>query len=260
MILSTLQNWESTRQTLHQAAQVIGGIKKVSVQPLLNYAHLGLYVTKDGLTTGSLSDGGELLLNFITSSVVYTCPKGDVSTVPLQDHSQSSLTESVLKVMADAGHPAANVDRASLDDQTLFALNPTIAADYQEALYAIYTAIARFRARLFGSVSPVIVFPHGFDLSFLWFKRGSEERTDPHLNFGFSPGSAGFPRPYIYSYASPLPEGYFDVTLPAPARFTRDSWKGIVIDYDTLVSESDPETVIEQALIQIHAAVAPLLT
>ncbi len=259
MILSTLQNWESTRQALHQAAQVIGGIKKVSVQPLPNYAHFGLYVTKDGLTTGSLADGGELQLNLVTSAITYTCPESTLSTVPLQDHSQASLTDAVLKVMADAGHPAANVDLAHLADQTPFAINPPIAADYQQALYTIYTAIARFRARLLGSMSPIIVFPHGFDLSFLWFKRGSEERTDPHLNFGFSPGSAGFPRPYIYSYASPLPEGYFDVTLPAPARFTRDPWKGIVIDYDMLVSESDPETVLEQALIQIHTAVTPLL-
>jgi len=259
MLLPTLQNWNVTRKSLHAAAQVVGGIKKVSVQPLPNYAHLGLYVVKDGLTSGYLSDGGELSLNMIEASIIYTCPEGTVSQVDLQGHSQASLTEAVLKAMADAEHPVTNVDQSHLADQTPLVVDAATAADYQQALYSIYTAMSRFRARLLGTMSPVIVFPHGFDASFLWFKRGSEERTDPHLNFGFSPGSAGFPRPYIYSYASPLPDGYFDVNLPALARFTQDTWKGIVIDYDKLAAENDHETLLEKALIDIHSAVAPLL-
>lgn len=259
MPLPALQNWDATRQSLHLAAQVVGGIKKVSVLPLPNYAHLGLYVYKDGLTSGRLSDGGELELNFAQSIIIYTCPKGEVSTVSMQGHTQTSLTDAVLKAMTDAGHSANNVDRAQIVDQTALSVDAKTSAEYQQALYSIYSAIARFRARLIGNMSPIIVFPHGFDASFLWFKRGSEERSDPHLNFGFSPGSAGFPRPYIYSYASPLPEAYFDVTLPAPAHFVRDPWKGIVIDYDTLATETDPETVLEQTLIKIQAAVAPLL-
>ncbi len=259
MSLPALQNWDATRQALHLAAQVVGGIKKVSVQPLPNYAHLGLYIVKDGLTTGRLADGGELRLNLSQSSIVYTCPEGDVSTVALQGHTQASLTGAVLKAMNDAGHPATHVDTTHIADQSPLFVDAPTAANYQQALYSIYTAISRFRARLIGSMSPVIIFPHGFDASFLWFARGSEERSDPHLNFGFSPGSAGFPRPYIYSYASPLPAGYFDVKLPAPARFVRDPWKGIVIDYDQLANETDHESMLEQALVEIQAAVAPLL-
>jgi hypothetical protein len=259
MSLPALQNWDATRKSLHLAAQVIGGIKKVSVQPLPNYAHLGLYVVKDGLTSGRLADGGELRLNFSQSSVVYICPENTVSTTALQGQTQASLTDAVLKAMEDAGHPAMSVDRTKIADQTPLTVNMGSATEYQQALYSIYSAIARFRARLIGSMSPVIIFPHGFDASFLWFSRGSVESTDPHLNFGFSPGSAGFPRPYVYSYASPLPTAYFDVKLPALAHFVRDPWKGIVIDYDKLAAENDPESVLEQTLIEIQTAVAPLL-
>jgi len=258
MSLPALQNWDATRKALHQAAQVVGGIKKVSVQPLPNYAHLGLYITKDGLTSGHLQDGAELRLNLLDSNIVYTSPKGDIAKVALQGHSQTSLTDAVLKVMSDAGH-SAQPKRDELVDKTPLAVDVGIATEYQQSLYSIYTAITRFRARLIGNMSPVIVFPHGFDVSFLWFKRGSEEGTDPHLNFGFSPGSAGFPRPYIYSYASPLPDGYFNLKLPALAHFVQNPWKGIVINYDKLAAESDHETVLEQSLMDIHAAVAPLL-
>lgn len=259
MPLPILQNWDVTRQSLHLAAQVVGGIKKVSIQPLPNYAHLGLYVYKDGLTTGRLDDGGELRLNLAQSSIVYTCPEGTISAISLQGHTQASLTDAVLQAMTDAGHSANNVDRAHISEQTALSVDAKMSAEYQQALYSIYSTIARFRARLIGNMSPIIVFPHGFDASFLWFKRGSEERSDPHLNFGFSPGSAGFSRPYIYSYASPLPESYFDVNLPSSARFVQDPWKGIVIDYDTLATETDPEMALEQTLIKIQAAVAPLL-
>jgi hypothetical protein len=258
MTLPALANWDSTRQALHQAAQVVGAIKQVSVERLPNYAHLGLYVYTDGLTSGRLSDGAELRLNINQSSVLYNCPAGNVSTIALQGHTQATLTDAVLNAMQAAGHPAS-IDRSHVADQSSFTLIPATAMEYQQALHSVYSAIARFRGRLLGNLSPMIIFPHGFDLSFMWFKRGAEERTDPHLNFGFSPGSAGFPRPYIYSYASPLPDGYFDVKLPTVARFTRDTWKGIVIDYDTLASASDHESLLEQTLVDIQAAVAPLL-
>lgn len=258
MTLPALANWDLTRQALHQAAQVVGTIKQVSVERLPNYAHLGLYIDKDGLTSGRLSDGGELHLNLNQSSVIYTCPAGNVSTIALEGHTQATLTDAVLKAMDAAGHPVS-IDRSRTADQAPFALNTATAIEYQQALYSIYTAIARFRGRLLGNLSPMIVFQHGFDMSFLWFKRGTEERTDPHLNFGFSPGSAGFPRPYVYTYASPLPDGYFDIKLPTVARFTRDTWNGIVIDCDTLAAASDHESLLEQALVDIQAAVAPLL-
>ena len=254
MSLPALSNWDATRKSLHLAAQVIGGIRKVSIQPLPNYAHLGLYIVKDGLTSGRLEDGGELRLDLALSNVSYIQPDGTPSTLPLQGYTQASLTNAVLKAMADAGHPASNVDLSKIADQTPLTVDARTAAEYQQALYSVYTAITRFRARLIGMMSPVIVFPHGFDASFLWFKRGAEERSDPHLNFGFSPGSAGFPRPYVYSYASPMPANYFDVKLPPIARFVRDPWKGIVIDYDKFAAESDSESVLEQTLIEIQTA------
>lgn len=79
------------------------------------------------------------------------------------------------------------------------------------------------------------------------------------MNVGFSPGSAGFDRPYVYIYASPMPDAFFDIELPSQARFVRDPWKGIVVDYDALVRDPAPEARLEQILIDIQSAVAPLL-
>lgn len=258
MSFPALENWDESRQSLHRAAQVVGGIKKSLVKPLPNYAHLGLYVTREGLTTGKLPDGDEIVLNLLEASVVYIDSDQDRYVIALKGQTQAALRDALLAAIRESGHDV----QPKLDEiagQEPFAVDPTTASEYQQAFYSVYTAIARFRGRLLGTLSPMIVFPHGFDLSFLWFKRGSEEKTDPHMNVGFSPGSAGFDRPYVYSYASPMPETFFDIELPPPARFVRDPWKGIVIDYDTLAREKDPEAFLEQTLISIQSAVAPLL-
>lgn len=258
MSLPSLESWEASFPSLHQAAQIVGSIKKVSVEPLPNYAHLGLYVTSEGLTSGRLKDGGEISLNLLESSIVYICPGADRYVIALHGHTQASLRDAVLDSMKEAGHEA----HPKLDEiagQSPLAVDADTASAYQRALYAVYSGIARFRGRLLGNLSPMIIFPHGFDLSFLWFKRGSEEKTDLHMNVGFSPGSTGFDRPYVYIYASPMPDAFFDIELPSQARFVRDPWKGIVVDYDTLVSDPAPEARLEQILIDIQSAVAPLL-
>lgn len=260
MPLPALSDWGHTRIGLHQAAQVIGAIRKLDAEELPNYQHLALEVVPEGLTSGPLapSIGGELLLDFRNAAVVYTCPEGTVSSVPVAAHTQTTLMDAVLEAMAKAGHPA-NPDRSKVGGTDSLRVHPGMGEEYLEALYSIYTGIARFRARLLGPMSKMVVWPHGFDLAFLWFAHGFDEGKDPHMNFGFSPGSPGFDRPYLYAYAHPVPPGFFDAPLPDGARWQKEGWTGIVIDYDTLAGEAHVEWAIEKRLLDIHRAIAPLL-
>jgi hypothetical protein len=260
MALPALANWDSTRVGLHQAAQVVGAIRRVDAAPLPNWLQLALEVVPDGVTSGELapSIGGELVLNFAQQAIIYTCPADKVYTIPLEGHTQVLLLDAVLAAMDEAGHPV-QPDRSKITGQEQLNVHPEASREYNQVLYSIYTGIARFRGRLFGGMSRMVVWPHGFDLSFLWFPQGLDESKDPHMNFGFSPGSPGFPRPYIYAYAHPIPEGMFDVKLPAPARWTTESWKGVVIDYDALAADINPEWKLEQMLLEIHSAISQLM-
>jgi hypothetical protein len=258
MTLPPLTDWEDTRRALHQAAQVVGAIRKTNAEPLPNYLHYALEVIPNGLTTGKLPDGGEMVLDIKQAAIVYTSTSGDVLTIPTNGKTQVSLMDAVLDAMERAGNPV-QPDRAKIGGTDTLNADVKTASDYQGTLYSIYTAIARFKARLFGPMSRMVVWPHGFDLSFLWFARGFDEGSDPHLNFGFSPGSPGFPRPYIYAYAHPKPPGLLDVQLPAPARWNTEPWTGVVIDYDTLAADSDAESTLERLLLDIHASLSPLL-
>ncbi len=163
MGLPALTDWDATRRALHQAAQVVGAVRQTLCEPLPNNAHLGLFVSKKGLTTGRLG--------FFNG--------------PIQ-----------------------------LD------------LDFEQ-------------------------------VSFLWFARGFDEGHDPHLNIGFSPGSAGLPRPYVYLYASPLPPRFFDLRLPIGAHYWREGWNGIIIHYDWLANQ--PEAELEEILLRLHAMIAPMM-
>jgi len=259
MPLPDLFNWQPTRDSLHRASQVISAVRAEVTPPLPNAMRLSLNVIPEGLSTGPLAFGGDLALDFTDLSIAYRQPGEASARLSLKGHSQWSLVGAVMNLLAEEGHDL-NLNRDTLADQSPLHFDAHAAEEYADALYSIFTAAARFRARLFGPQSPVVVWPHGFDLSFLWFAgAGSNEHQDKHMNFGFSPGSPGFERPYLYCYASPSPAALADVPLPVLAHVNTHPWTGIVVHYDDLVGTNDSESVIEELYSEIYRAVSPLL-
>lgn len=258
MTLPALTNWDSTRIGLHRAAQVAAAMSKVMQPPRPNFAHLGLSVTRDGLESGRLPNGANIALNFRSQRLVFQAGPSAGWELPLAGYSQRTLAEAAQQALTASASPI-QFDLNSVADMNPLEVDARLASDYAGALFSIHTAIARVRARLLGAMSPMIVFPHGFDLSSLWFARGSEERSDPHINIGFSPGSPGLPRPYIYLYAHPIPAGWFDIRLPEPAQWWREGWNGVVIGYDALAAVEDHEALIESTLRDVIEPSAALL-
>jgi hypothetical protein len=255
MPLDALQSWDSTRDSLHSAAEVVGRIRKARVPKQPNALHLALFVTADGLTTGPMDDGSSLELHFAEVAVRGRTADGRIFSVPLEGQTVAAL----LGRLAEA---------LQLDTATLGSLNeanvPLVldraqARGYADALNAAYTGLARFRARLSGTMTPLVVWPHGFDLSGLWFPgQLADEQTKPHVNFGFSPGSAGLPRPYLYAYAWPWPDGAESQPLPVPARWHIEGWKGALLDYDEWRKAADPARAVEQAAADFFTALGDL--
>jgi len=259
MSLPELADWTDTRIGLHQASQVIGGVRRAVASPEPNWAHLGLRISPKGVTTSALTGVGTLTLDFPATSTLYQ-PEGGgpAQSIPLAGQTQISLANAVESMLHAAGHPVA-LDRSKITANTPLKVNESTAADYAIVLNRIGSVLAEFRESLPGEKSPLLVWPHGFDASFLWFATHDASEQAPHLSFGFSPGSEGFDRPYLYFYAYPIPEGMLSISLPAPARWYEGSWTGMVIDYDSISGEERPEEVILVALESVYQAVAPKL-
>ncbi|MBI5927776.1 MAG: hypothetical protein HY862_00590 [Chloroflexi bacterium] len=259
MLLPELNFWDDTRDSLHRASKVLREIRLQVLQPLPHHLHHSLQVVPEGLSTGQLPFGGEFVLDFVDSHLVYRAAGSPTVDISLIGHSQASLGQAASALLAHLGH-AITLPEDKLTDTEAFVISPSIAEDYADALYSVFTATARFRARLNGLMSPIALWPHHFDLSFLWFATNEATEQAPHLNFGFAPQSEGLPRPYFYAYAWPIPPGLLDIKLPELAHWHTEGWTGVVVPYDSLRGMTGTSQVIEGFQSEIFQTIAPLLT
>ncbi len=254
MTLPALTQWETTRDHLHQVAQILGKIRKAHVPAQPNALHWSLQVVPEGLTTGTTKIG-TLTLNFAEGAVIYAGDDGASERYALDDADAmddlEQLIPTVPTTLEGTMHLPVVVEKT-------YAVDAALAADYAQALWAIFTAVARFRARLSGTMTPLVVWPHHFDLSMLWFAGGeADEHHKAHLNFGFAPFSEGFSRPYLYVYAWPMPDGLAQLALPTPARWYTGAWSGVVIDYDSIRDDADRLTPLLHAIFELLAPRLP---
>ncbi len=251
--LPALSNWEETRTALHQSLQVLRSTRLLGVDPLPNSLEYGAIPTSYGATTGPLKFGGELRLDFGKGAINFQRGDAEIFSVPLAGHNQTSLFDTVFAEFATAGH-SLQPNRSKITNTTPFSLKLETAGTYAGVMWRMYTALARIHGRILGWMTPITLWPHGFDLSFLWFPGGTEETKDPHVNFGFSPFTPDVGQPYVYFYAYPLVPG-LDTDVPSPMRWhTAWATPGGVLEYEKFAAASDPEALVEDVLLQVYRA------
>ncbi len=259
MMLPTLSNWETTRDALHQVALTIGAIRVASSDPLANDLQYSLTVTQGGVSTSDLKIVGELKFDFASFSLTYLSSENDGFTIDATNHTQQSLMKAILEEFAKMDIILEPSMKHIVHDNP-FEINKSLAKDYATTIDTIFTALARFRARLSGGMSPIVIWPHHFDMAFMWFATESmDEHTAPHLAIGFAPFSDGINRPYFYGYGWSQETGYVQVALDPPAQAITESYTGLYAEYDTLRTEDNFNQVIEDMLLAYHHKASTVL-
>ncbi|HEC65934.1 MAG TPA: hypothetical protein ENI23_11630 [bacterium] len=248
--LPKLKNFNDTRDSLRQAMQPLRSTRLGGSDVLPNNLNYGTFPTKYGATTGQLNFGGELQLDFLKLEIRYEKDGKEIFEVPLNGKDQVSLFNEVFEKFGEAGI-SLEPERDKITEKSEFKLDSSVAKEYAETQHRVYTAMDKFRSGLTGTNTPIILWPHGFDLSFLSFIKGNKEGKDPHINFGFSPGF-GEQRPYLYFYVWPVKEELFEVKLPLEGKWNKD-WgtPGVSFGYDGLREVEDPEETIYKTLSSI---------
>jgi hypothetical protein len=213
-------------------------------------------VMQEGLSTGETSFG-TLDLHFARPAVIYTTPGGYHYDVPIQYLSQASLTDMLVKILRDAGfHPEP--DRTHIGDRTPFTINIDVAGQYAEVLYQITEVLNAFAGSLPGVKTQPRVWPHGFDLSFLWFATDqTNEQTAPHMNFGFAPYSEDVTEPYFYSYAW-NGQTQKDILLPKHTTYLEGT-KTTMLPYSVVQQHDHPQDYLKAHFVEIYEHTKRLL-
>ena len=248
MALPALLNWEATRDALHQIALVVGAIRVACADPLANDLHFSVDVTADGISTTAMRCGGALFFDFAAMQLRFERGGQSVFAIDIRGHSQLTLMRRLLDVFSDCGY-SMTPPLKYITHEIEFDLDPGGASDFLQTLDAVYTALARFRAKLGGSMTPLVLWPHHFDLAFIYFPSGGgNEHADPQMAFGFAPFSPGLVRPYFYAYAWSAPTGYVQVPLESPAQAIAEGYTGLYAAYDDLRNSSDFNAAVERIL------------
>lgn len=265
---TSLDNFEPTRQTLHLYSQALGVVPRLHGITHPKWWHISLKLRPDGLTTNNLPlpDGGVLALrlDLYQHQLIVETSDGASQSVSLQDRlTGSQMGEWVITAVAQHGL-TGDFARDKFESDEARDYDPAQAERFWRVLTNVARTFEKHRANLEGIVSPVQVWPHGFDIAFDWF--GSRvERAEEHgevqefpaqLNLGFYPGGD----PYFYSNPWPFEaDALLDKPLPHGAVWHTEVWQGSKLPYNNLANSPDAETKLLDYAQAVYDLAAPTL-
>jgi hypothetical protein len=242
-----LEEWNSTRDTLHARIRAIGAAARALAEPLPHWWHIALIPGNLELSTRPLlgADGPF------------------VATVDLAEHHVLVEGGGVVPMslpgdrFAAAFVGALSAAGAAIDlDPGDFASPDVYEADaarrFGVALGRLVPILASATDAAGGSTGPVNFWPHHFDLAVSWFSGRHVPGVDPaddesaaeQVTLGFSTGDESIAGPYCYATAYPLPEGLVGAMLPSPARWNTAGFTGGVLGYSSALETGEPEGAI----------------
>ncbi len=143
--------------------------------------------------------------------------------------------------------------------------DPETATAFSSVLGSVSAVFEKHRSGLDGEVSPIQLWPHGFDLAFEWFgtrvetfeEDGEVTEYPSQLSLGFYPGG----RPYFYSNPWPFDaENLVDHPLPHGARWHTEGWQGTILYYEQLEGDADAQRKLGEFAATVYDLTAPTLT
>jgi hypothetical protein len=278
------EDWKDTLATVHLWTQIVGKIR-LRQMPWLNHSwHVTLYVSANGLTTGSMpyKDGiFQIDFDFIHHVLRINTSAGGVARVELHPRSVADfyreLFEKLESVEIDAYIYAApnEIDPAIpfKEDHVHRSYDAEKMHSFYKALVVIHNVFVKFRARFTGKCSPVHFFWGAFDMAVTRFSgRRAPEHPGGAPNIplavmqeayshevsscGFWPGSEQFPHPVFYAYCYPTPPDFGQQAVKPNEAFFSAEMGEFMLLYEVVQRSDNPEDLLMQFLQSTYEAAA----
>jgi hypothetical protein len=261
-----LQAWQSSKDTLHLYAQIVGKVRLATTAPRNHWWHAPLYVDIVGLTTRRLRHRGttfQIDFDFRDHRLRVRRTDGREESFALRDGLSVAEFDRRLHAALDAlGVDVELVEKPFgvpmttpfPDDLEHASYDPAYVQRYWRILDWVDGVFEQFSGWYCGKSSPVHLFWHSFDLAVTRFSGRPGEvpaGADPVtregysrelISFGFWAGDANVPEPTFYSYTAPEPDDLTDHPLePVTAHWGKLPIGHIaLLPYEQVRRSSDP--------------------
>lgn len=231
---------ETTRDFLQDIAKIIGKVQQLFLPPDPNYWHMGLEMTDAGLATQLLPDGTRITIDLRLGVVIAGKESWDltkISAPELFKYFQQWLESQ--SVSLPLAQPKLVTNKAGYDKNQ--------AIKIADALYFAQNILVSLKQEIVGGVvSPVLLYPHHFDLSLAWFPNRQEasEKDEKQYTCGFTLGDDTIQQPYFYTTLYPSSDQFTSIDLPAPAYFQHDGFTGAILNYNDAIILDNPSKAI----------------
>ena len=264
-----LEDWRSTRDSLHDFSRVLGSLRRDLTPYRQHWWHITLHVGVRGLTTTPIPAGTrslELVLNPMKRQVELNTSIGEHVLIQLQGLSQRALADRLNDELRMLAIDAPSLLAAKWNDG-VHDYDSVAASRYWQALAQVDGLFREFKGNIKDRTGPGQLFPHHFDLSMNWFSgrfvpgvdSDDEESTDEQLNFGFVTGDAVVDDAYFYVTAYPSPDGITEIDLPDGAYWHTDGFTGALLSYDTLAESENAGTRLLEFFRTVKVAGSKLM-
>lgn len=265
----SLSGFEPTRQTLHLYARAIAAVPRAHAAFHPQWWHISLRVTPNGLKTSpfGLPSGAHAWLEMDLQHHLAALQDSQGGRRAFDMRAGATAAEfgdQILRAVAELGL-AGEYARDRLEDEGQQEYDAGQATNFFTALSHANRIFADHRARLIGSMGPIQLWPHNFDLAFEWFgsrvvqyEEHGEVRSYPaQLNLGFFPGGD----PYFYSNPWPFEsEQLLGRRLPEGAAWHTEGWQGTILPYSVLENDPEAEERLLDYAMKVYELAHPTLT
>jgi hypothetical protein len=226
------EHLRATRQYLQDVAKVMGKLQQAFLPKSPHGWQYGLEVTMRGTCTQTFEVDGQptrALLDLVRHKVRFNDRNWALRTTTPGELFND--IQSMIDIALDK--PKFTDGSLEYDDEQ--------ATKYATALWWMERQFEELKNSLKqGIVSPILLYPHHFDLSLAWFPQGDERQ----LSIGFSTGDETIAEPYIYVTSYPDPKSIKKIELPPEAHWQTEGFVGIVMPYRTLQENTSPKKLL----------------
>lgn len=276
-----LDEWRETKDTLHMWTQIIGKLK-VALAPFENHLwHTGLTLTVNGLTTGPLPTGSDVLqadFDFRDHNLTLSTGSGGRKIIPLYPRSVAHFYEEVEGCLQALGTPVViNPQPQEVPDAIPFDQDSTHQSYDADAVWRWWRILQstaqvmeEHRRWFIGKTSPVLFYWGSFDLAIARYngipcappKAGGYlfrvAECETNWAAGFWPGSGAADYSAFYAYAYPQPAGIEQASVQPEQTFWSTELREFLLPYEDARTAPDPDAAVREFLQSTYVAAADL--